>query len=130
VKNALRSPTSWRQAKAVAKVIHPSQQTGETRRRADTYLWAAMAAWSVSSWRAASRPGGKVHRFAEAVLSRRQYRRRAQPRDPSGLHHALPALGRSSSRPASRPVIRLSIGLEHIDDILADLSQALDAAGK
>jgi O-acetylhomoserine (thiol)-lyase len=24
--------------------------------------------------------------------------------------------------------VRLSIGLEHIDDILADLSQALDAA--
>ncbi|TBR28015.1 MAG: bifunctional O-acetylhomoserine aminocarboxypropyltransferase/cysteine synthase, partial [Reyranella sp.] len=26
--------------------------------------------------------------------------------------------------------VRLSIGLEHIDDILADLAQALDAAGK
>ena len=26
--------------------------------------------------------------------------------------------------------VRLSIGIEHIDDILADLSQALDAAGK
>jgi O-acetylhomoserine (thiol)-lyase len=25
-------------------------------------------------------------------------------------------------------MIRLSIGLEHIDDLLADLSQALDAA--
>ena len=25
--------------------------------------------------------------------------------------------------------VRLSVGLEHIDDILADLSQALDAAG-
>jgi O-acetylhomoserine (thiol)-lyase len=26
--------------------------------------------------------------------------------------------------------VRLSVGIEHIDDILADLSQALDAAGK
>jgi O-acetylhomoserine (thiol)-lyase len=25
--------------------------------------------------------------------------------------------------------VRLSVGIEHIDDILADLSQALDAAG-
>jgi len=25
--------------------------------------------------------------------------------------------------------VRLSIGIEHIDDIIADLSQALDAAG-
>jgi len=25
--------------------------------------------------------------------------------------------------------VRLSVGLEHIDDILADLAQALDAAG-
>ena len=28
----------------------------------------------------------------------------------------------------SEGYVRLSIGLEHIDDILADLSQALDAA--
>ncbi|MNJ77506.1 Methionine gamma-lyase [compost metagenome] len=28
----------------------------------------------------------------------------------------------------SRDLVRLSIGIEHIDDILADLSQALDAA--
>lgn len=29
----------------------------------------------------------------------------------------------------SREMVRLSIGIEHIDDILADISQALDAAG-
>ncbi|MCK5887748.1 MAG: PLP-dependent transferase, partial [Alcanivorax sp.] len=28
----------------------------------------------------------------------------------------------------SREMVRLSIGIEHIDDILADISQALDAA--
>ncbi len=28
----------------------------------------------------------------------------------------------------SQDLIRLSIGIEHIDDILADLAQALDAA--
>ncbi|HBS79128.1 MAG TPA: bifunctional O-acetylhomoserine aminocarboxypropyltransferase/cysteine synthase, partial [Pseudomonas sp.] len=28
----------------------------------------------------------------------------------------------------SQDLIRLSIGIEHIDDILADLTQALDAA--
>ena len=35
--------------------------------------------------------GRALHRCAEAVLPRRQYRRCAQPGDPSGHHHALAA---------------------------------------
>ena len=45
--------------------------------------------------------GPQVHRRAEAPLSRRQYRRRALARHPSGDHHPLAAhAGKSSKRPA------------------------------
>ena len=45
--------------------------------------------------------GAQVHRRAQAPLSRRQYRRRALARHPSGDHHPLAAhAGRSSRRPA------------------------------
>ena len=45
--------------------------------------------------------GAQIHRRAQAPLSRRQYRRRALARHPSGDHHPLAAhAGRSSRRPA------------------------------
>ena len=54
--------------------------------------------------RAQGRQGGRppLHRCAADVLPRRQYRRRALARDPSGDHHALAiARARSRCRPAS-----------------------------
>ena len=56
--------------------------------------------------------------------------RRQVARPAIRLHHApADVAGRSSGSPASRPeTIRLSVGIEHIDDILADLDQALAAA--
>ena len=33
-----------------------------------------------------------------------------------------------ASSGVSRDLVRISVGIEHIDDILADISQALDAA--
>ncbi len=52
---------------------------------------AAMARWSASSSRAASRPAGAFIDAAEAALSRRQHRRCALARHPSGLDHASAA---------------------------------------
>jgi O-acetylhomoserine (thiol)-lyase len=48
---------------------------------------------------------------------------------PSGLHHPPPARRRMNWKKAgvSEDMVRLSIGIEHIDDILADLDQALAA---
>ena len=72
-----------------------------------------------------------IHRRPEAVLPRRQHRRRAQPGDPSRQHHPLAAHRRRSrlATGVTDGYVRLSVGIEHIDDILADLAQALDAAG-
>ena len=47
---------------------------------------------------------------------------------PPGLHHPPPAVRRRRARQGRRgDMVRLSIGIEHIDDILADLDQALAA---
>ena len=72
----------------------------------------------------------QVHRRAEALLSRRQYRRRALARHPSRDDDPLAALGREEqlATGVSESYVRLSVGIEHIDDILADLDQALKAA--
>ena len=83
---------------AVVNVIHPSLQKGE-----------AQAAGGQISQGRARRPGrvrdqgrqgggAQIHRRAQAPLSRRQYRRRALARHPSGDHHPLAAYARRAVR--------------------------------
>ena len=71
-----------------------------------------------------------ILRRAAAVQAAGQYGRRQVARLPSGLDHASADVGRGAApRPACRPeMIRLSVGIEHIDDIIADLDQALAAS--
>ena len=75
----------------ITRVIHPSVQTGVHRERART-LSQGRARRS-RRLRTRRRQGRRppLHRRAADVLSRRQYRRRAQPGDPSRHHHALAA---------------------------------------
>ena len=48
---------------------------------------------------------------------------------PASTTHSQLSSPRSRSRPATTPdLVRLSVGLEHIDDLIADLEQALAAA--
>ena len=50
----------------------------------------------------------------------------ALARDPPGLDHALAAHARGAGADRRhRGYVRLSVGIEHIDDIIADLDQAL-----
>ena len=79
-----------------------------------------------------ARAGPHVHRGAEALLASRQRRRRQVARDPSGVARRISGCRpRISPRPASpKGTIRLSVGLEHADDLIEDLSRALHAAGK
>ena len=59
----------------------------------------------------------------------RQCRRHAQPHHPSGLDDASPARKRGQRKAgAGDDVVRLSIGIEDVEDIIADLDQALAAA--
>ncbi len=72
-------------------IIHPSVQTGVHRQRAERYL--QRRAWRSGRLRTRRRQGSRppLHRRAGDVLSRRQYRRRAQLGDSPRHHHALAA---------------------------------------
>ncbi len=65
----------------------------------------------------------------QAVQPSRQCRRHAQPHHPSGVHHASPVGSDEQQKAAGAgdEVVRLSIGIESLEDIIADLDQALNA---
>ena len=114
----------------VAKVIHPSTQTGEMRARADRYLsggYGGMVGFELRGGLAAGR------RFIDAL---RMFYHVANIGDARSLaihpasttHSQLSEQERAMSG-VTEGYIRLSVGIEYIDDIVADLEQALAAAG-
>ena len=92
---------------------------------------AAMAGWSVSSWRRAAR---RAARFIDALKLFYHVANIGDARSlaihPASTTHSQLSAEEQLATGVSDGYVRLSIGIEHIDDILADLSQALDAAGK
>jgi O-acetylhomoserine (thiol)-lyase len=113
----------------VAKVIFPGVQSGETRRRADAYLaggYGALLGFELKDGREAGR------RFIDALelvyhVANIGDARTLAIHPATTTHSQLSAEDRLATG-VSEGYVRLSIGIEHIDDILADLSQALDAA--
>lgn len=113
----------------VTKVIHPSQQDGESRRRADTYLkggYGSLMGFELS--------GGKDagEKFINALelfyhVANIGDTRSLAIHPATTTHSQLSEADRLSSG-VTDGYVRLSIGIEHIDDILADLTQALDKA--
>ena len=115
----------------VAKVIHPSQQKGEARRRADTYLkggYGGLVGFELAAGREAGR------RFIDSLKLLYHVANIGDSRSlaihPASTTHSQLSAEEQLATGVSDGYVRLSIGIEHIDDILADLSQALDAAGK
>ncbi len=113
----------------VTKVIHPSQQDGESRRRADTYLKGGYG--SLMGFELA---GGKDagEKFINALelfyhVANIGDTRSLAIHPATTTHSQLSEEDRLSSG-VTDGYVRLSIGIEHIDDILADLTQALDKA--
>ena len=75
--------------------------------------------------------GQKFIDSLEAGLAPGQRRRRQDPGHPPGDHDAPAALGEEQLATGVTPdFIRLSIGIEHVDDILADIDQALQKAAQ
>ena len=86
----------------VTKVIYPGLMTSEAKRRADAYLKGGYGGLVGFELKGGKDAGRRFIDCAEDVLPRRQYRRRAQPGDPSGHDHAFAALaGGADRRPAS-----------------------------
>jgi O-acetylhomoserine (thiol)-lyase len=113
----------------VERVIFPGLQRGEVRRRADAYLdggYGGLVGFELKGGREAGR------RFIDALQLIYHVANIGDART-LAIHPATTTHSQLSPEDrlltgVSEGYVRLSIGLEHIDDILADLDQALAVA--
>ncbi|MCZ0736342.1 O-acetylhomoserine aminocarboxypropyltransferase/cysteine synthase family protein [Phreatobacter sp. AB_2022a] len=115
----------------VAKVIHPSQQQGIARERADRYLkggYGGLVGFELAAGREAGR------RFIDALELLYHVANIGDARSlaihPATTTHSQLAPEEQLASGVSDSYVRLSVGIEHIDDILADLERGLAAAGE
>jgi O-acetylhomoserine (thiol)-lyase len=123
--------TDWLTGRAgVTKVIHPSQQSGETRARAEKYLKGGLGGL-VGFELAGGREAGR--RFIDALKLFYHVANIGDARSlaihPASTTHSQLNAEEQAATGVTEGYVRLAVGLEHIDDILADLDQALSAAG-
>lgn len=114
---------------AVSTVIHPSQQSGEARRRADKYLkggYGGLIGFELKGGVDAGR------RFIDSLKMFYHVANIGDARSlaihPASTTHSQLSPEEQLATGVTDGYVRLSIGLEHIDDILADLTQALTEA--
>jgi len=114
--------------KKVARVIHPSNQSGEEKRRAQQYLnggYGGLVGFEII--------GGKEagQKFIEALNLFYHVANIGDARSlaihPASTTHSQLTPEDQIATGVSEDYVRLSVGIEHIDDIIADLEQALDA---
>ena len=113
----------------VARTIFPGLQDGELRRRADTYLsggYGGLVGFELKGGLAAGR------RFIDALQMFYHVANIGDARSlaihPASTTHSQLEPEEQLATGVSDGYVRLSVGLEHIDDILADLDRALTAA--
>ncbi len=114
----------------VTKVIHPSLQTGVARERAQKYLkggFGGLVGFELAGGREAGR------RFIDALQLFYHVANIGDARSlaihPATTTHSQLSPTDQLATGVTEGYVRLSVGLEHIDDILADLDRALSAAG-
>jgi O-acetylhomoserine (thiol)-lyase len=114
----------------ITKVIHPSVQDGEPRARADRYLkggYGGLLGFELAGGADAGR------RFIDALQLFYHVANIGDARSlaihPASTTHSQLGPEEQLATGVSEGYVRLSVGLEHIDDILADLDQALAASG-
>ena len=116
---------------AITRIIHPSLWTGEQKRRAETYLKGGLGGL-VGFELAGGRDAGR--RFIDALQLFYHVANIGDARSlaihPATTTHSQLSPDEQLATGVSDGYVRLAVGLEHIDDILADLDQALKATGK
>jgi O-acetylhomoserine (thiol)-lyase len=115
----------------VTRVIHPSQQTGEYARRANAYMsggLGGLVGFELKGGKAAGR------KFIDALKLFYHVANIGDARSlaihPATTTHSQLTAEEQLATGVSDNYVRLSVGIEHIDDILADLEQALGTATK
>lgn len=124
--NALRVAAHLAAHPAVARVIHPSVQDGESRRRADAYLKGGMGSLIGFELKGGKEAG---QRFIDKLKMFYHVANIGDARSlaihPATTTHSQLEETEQATSGVTPGYVRLSIGIEHIDDILADLDQAL-----
>jgi O-acetylhomoserine (thiol)-lyase len=117
---------------AVTKVIFPGAMTGEPKRRADAYLkggYGGLVGFNIKGGRDAGRAFIDALKLFYHVANIGDARSLAI--HPASTTHSQLSAEEQHKTGVDDAYVRLSVGLEHIDDILADLDQAFGAiAGK
>ncbi|WP_417433746.1 O-acetylhomoserine aminocarboxypropyltransferase/cysteine synthase family protein [Kiloniella sp.] len=115
---------------SVETVIHPSQASGTERDRADRYLKGGHGALLGFELKGGKEAGRK---FIDSLKMFYHVANIGDARSlaihPATTTHSQLTAEEQGLAGISESYVRLSIGIEHIDDILADLSQALEASG-
>lgn len=113
----------------ITRVIYPGLQSGEVRRRADAYLqggYGALVGFELKGGAEAGR------RFIDALNLLYHVANIGDARSlaihPATTTHSQLSAEEQLASGVSPGYVRLSVGIEHIDDIIADIAQALDQA--
>jgi O-acetylhomoserine (thiol)-lyase len=113
----------------IERVIYPGLQTGEARRRADALLrggYGGLVGFELAGGAEAGR------RFIDALQLFYHVANIGDARSlaihPATTTHSQLTADEQHATGVTPGYVRLSVGIEHIDDIIADLTQALDAA--
>ena len=113
----------------ISRVIYPSKQEGEDRRRADAYLKGGFSGLVGFELKAGVEAGRK---FIDNLKLLYHVANIGDARSlaihPASTTHSQLTPEERAQTGVSEGYVRLSIGLEHPDDIIADLEQALAAA--
>ena len=114
----------------VVQVIHPSLQDGPARVRADAYMSGGLGGLVGFELAGGAEAGT---RFIDALQLFYHVANIGDARSlaihPASTTHSQLSETEQAATGVTPGYVRLSVGLEHIDDILGDLSEALDAAG-
>ena len=126
--NAARVVAFLSQRREVVRVIYPGLQTGEAGRRARTYLKGgngALVGFELEGGREAGRAFINALKLFYHVANIGDARSLAI--HPATTTHSQLSAAEQLATGVTPGYVRLSIGIEHPADIIADLAQALDA---
>ncbi len=124
--NATAVATHLAQHPKVTKVIHPSQQKGEARRRADAYMkggYGGLVGMEVEGGMTAGKSFIDNLKLLYHVANIGDARSLAI--HPGSTTHSQLNEEELLASGVTPGYVRLSVGIEHIDDILEDIDQAL-----
>jgi O-acetylhomoserine (thiol)-lyase len=115
----------------ITRVIHPSVQTGVHRQRAEKYLKGGLGGL-VGFELAGGKEAGR--RFIDALEMFYHVANIGDARSlaihPATTTHSQLSPQEQDATGVSDGYVRLAVGIEHIDDIIADIERGLKAAGK